>query len=537
MSSSPTFITPQTLRAWFADRQEIAVIDVREELTYSTGHLLLAASLPLSRLELLIGDLVPRRGVRLCCCDDGEGLAERAAQRALALGYTQVCVLRGGLQAWRDAGHEVYTGVHVPSKAFAEVLEHEKGTPTIPAEELARLRKEGHKLLSIDTRTFPEFQVDSVPGSVSAPGGEVLLRLADLASDPDTTVVVNCGGRTRSIIGAQSLINAGVKNRVVSLTNGTMGWHLAGFDLDHGRSDRVPAPTASSLRRAKEFATNLVTRFAIRKIDSAGLREWRAQAAERTMHVLDVRSFDEYCAGHLEDAVWAPGGQLVQQTGDWVATLGARIVLVDDASQARAALAASWLIQMGWDDVVVMEPDWQAERLEVGARQPRAMGLFDFALASGEDQISPKELHDKLEKREVVVLDASLSSRYRARHVPASHFVVRARLKNIAAKLPSDRQIVVASDDGLVARYVAWDIRQSLVRTALVLDGGVDAWVAAGLPTQSGLDDALDTADDVWYVPRDRESDRERAMQEYIDWELALVAQVNRDPDCRFRLM
>lgn len=537
LSSPFTYITPRTLRTWFFAREELAVIDVREEFAYSTGHLLLAASLPLSRLEVLIGSLVPRRQARLCCCDDGSGLAERAARRAVALGYTEVSVLQGGLKAWRDEGGEVYTGVHVPSKAFAEVLEHEKGTPTIPAPELARLREQGRKIVSVDTRTFEEYQVDCVPGSVSAPGGEVLLRIADLARDPDALVVVNCGGRTRSIIGAQSLINAGVKNRVVSLTNGTMGWHLAGMKLDHGRSDRLLPPTPASLEKAKELADNLVSRFGIKRITRGTLDEWRRQAASRTLHVLDVRSFEEYCAGHLEDAVWAPGGQLVQQTGDYVATLGARILLVDDASQVRAALAASWLIQMGWDDCVVLQADWQKERLEVGVRRPRALGLSEFALSPADGGISPGELQQKLQRKEVVVLDCSLSSRYRMHHIPGSHFVVRARLREIAAKLPAGVDIVVASDDGLLARYAAWDLRHQLGRDATVLQGGVDAWMAQGRPTEAGMEHALDTPDDVWYVPRDREQDRERAMQEYIDWELALVAQVNGDPDCRFRLI
>ena len=63
--------------------------------------------------------------------------------------------------------------------------------------------------------------------------------------DPDTLVVVNCAGRTRSIIGCQSLSNAGIPNRVVALKDGTMGWDLAGFECERGATRVAPAPSAA----------------------------------------------------------------------------------------------------------------------------------------------------------------------------------------------------------------------------------------------------------------------------------------------------
>ena len=80
-----------------------------------------------------------------------------------------------------------------------------------------------------------EFNRMSIPGGINCPGAELTHRIAALAPDPATTVVVNCAGRTRSILGAQSLRHAGVPNPVVALRNGTMGWHLAGFELEHGQ--------------------------------------------------------------------------------------------------------------------------------------------------------------------------------------------------------------------------------------------------------------------------------------------------------------
>ncbi|MGB6104344.1 MAG: rhodanese-like domain-containing protein [Pusillimonas sp.] len=522
-------IDPGTLRSWLADGQELALLDVREELTFSKGHLLMAACIPLSRLEVLVPDRVPRRGTRICCCDDGSGLALAAARALRRLGYDDLAVLDGGLPAWQAAGHTVYTGVHVPSKAFAEVLEHENDTPTMDVEEFARRREAGENMLNIDVRTFDEYQVDSIPGSISAPGGEILLRIQELAADPDVTVVVNCGGRTRSIIGAQSLINAAIPSKVVSLRNGTMAWHLAGHALESRQGLICPEPSRQSLELASTWASNLIAKFNIARINQDTYRRWQAESNSRSLYVLDVRSPREYLLGHLPEAISAPGGQLVQETDGYVATLGSRIVLVDSASQVRAALAASWLLQMGWDDVVILEDGLEGAILEVGPRQPRALGL-----PSGGDLIAPTQLQSMLDGEEPVVIDVSLSSSYKAGHIPGSCFVVRARLEKALAGVAPGRPLVFVSEDGVLARYAAFDAAGLGRDKVSVLDGGMKAWAAEGLPVESGFTAMMDIADDVWYVPRDQEHDREKAMQEYIDWELGLVAQVSADPDCRF---
>ena len=115
----------------------------------------------------------------------------------------------------------------MPSKAFAEIVEIDRHTPHVTAAELDRLRREGTKVAVLDSRTVEEFNRFHVPGAVSCPGAELVHRFTDLVPDPDTLVVVSCAGRTRSIIGAQSLINAGVPNKVVSLQGGTQAWRLA----------------------------------------------------------------------------------------------------------------------------------------------------------------------------------------------------------------------------------------------------------------------------------------------------------------------
>ena len=89
--------------------------------------------------------------------------------------------------------------------------------------------------------------------------------------DTGTTVVVNCAGRTRSIIGAQSLINAGIPNRVIALENGTMGWSLAGLELERGRESSAPAPSVVGAAQAAIWADAVGRRFGVPLVDHATL--------------------------------------------------------------------------------------------------------------------------------------------------------------------------------------------------------------------------------------------------------------------------
>ena len=199
------------------------------------------------------------------------GRANRAAARLSQLGYTNVAVMKGGLKAWRDAGCEVFTGVNVPSKAFGEVVEHENDTPRIDAADLQKLVDAKTDLVILDSRPMPEFNNMSIPGGVDCPGAELVYRVKDFAPNPETLVVVNCAGRTRSIIGAQSLINAGLPNKVIALKNGTMGWHLAGLKVARGETRSFGPQGPEAAKFAQAAAANIAKKMKIKKIDKAGL--------------------------------------------------------------------------------------------------------------------------------------------------------------------------------------------------------------------------------------------------------------------------
>ena len=344
-----TDATPQDIRRALLLRHEVALLDLRTEAAFATGHPLFAANLPASRIAIEAEARLPRRDVPVVLYDDGEGLVDAAARELAALGYTNVRALAGGLSAWREAGYELFADVNSYSKAFGELVEARRHTPSLPAEEVAALIARDADIAILDARRPSEHATMNIPGSRSAPGAELVLRAAAAAPDPATTIVVNCAGRTRSIIGTQSLINAGVPNRVVALRNGTIGWTLAGQALEQGADRAAPSGDATVARAA---ARAVAYRAGVRHLTPADAAALAAEAG-RTLYRFDVRTAEEYAAGHLPGFRHYPGGQLVQETDMAAPVRGARVLLADDLG-SRADMTASWLAQMGWEAYVLV---------------------------------------------------------------------------------------------------------------------------------------------------------------------------------------
>jgi len=507
----------------FGDGGELALIDVREELIFSQNHLLLARSVPLSRFELKFAQLVPRRATRIVLMDDNDGLAERAAAILRQNNYSNVAILAGGVAAWAAADFELFSGVNVPSKAFGEYIEHVSGTPSIAAAELEKLIRENADIVVLDSRPFDEYSRASIPTATNVPGAELVLRARDIAPSPDTMVIVNCAGRTRSIIGAQSLINAGMPNKVVALRNGTMGWNLAGFSCDSGKSRRAPDASPQTRDWARNAAQRLAQSCGVGRIDRRTLDAWRNDG-ERTLYLFDVRDPAEYEAGHMAGAISAPGGQLVQATDQYVGTLGARIVLVDDA-EVRAAMTGSWLRQMGWADVYMLaergtETGWPAApALETETRSGAAIDCAALATLLARDAAT--------------LVDLSLSRDYLKAHIPGAWFAIRTRLDRALEKIPQIGTLVLTSEDGVVAQLAVPEAAALTAIPVRALDGGNAAWRTAGYAFTTDAKMA-DEAVDQWRKPYERTGDTKAAMSEYLAWEIDLLPRVERDGSLRF---
>jgi rhodanese-related sulfurtransferase/predicted metal-dependent enzyme (double-stranded beta helix superfamily) len=525
------YVSAAELRTMFTDGAELALLDVREGGIFARSHLLVASNLPLSQLELKAPALLPRKEVRILLVDDDDGLAQRAAGVLRLHGYLNLAVLRGGVKGWGESGYELFSGMNVPSKAFGEVVEHENETPHIDAAVLKAWQDEGRDIVVVDSRPMDEYRMMSIPGAMDCPGAELVYRVPGLVKSPDTTVVVNCAGRTRSIIGAQSLRNAGIANKVVALKNGTMGWHLAGLQVAKGESNMAPLPAGDALAKAQALAREVAARYGIGLIDEAALAGFQRDAS-RTTYVFDVRLPEEYAAGRRAGSVNAPGGQLVQATDVYAPVRFARVVLVDrDAVQA--VMTAHWLKQMGWNDVCVLK-DGLKGKLETG--KPRAVALGEAALTA--PGIAPAALNAELGTVEVI--DVGESLKYRKGRIPGAWYAIRSRLAYCLARFDKGAKLVFACSNGRLSRYAADDAIALGYANASYLEGGTAAWNHAGFGTEEAGGDAdpklLTATEDVWYRPYDRNVGVEEAMQQYLTWEVNLVAQLKREPYLSFDL-
>lgn len=528
-------VTPQALKAALHDGEEIAVLDVRETGVFAHRHILFATSAPAWRLEWLIDRLVPRRGTRTVVVDGDETLAHEAAAKLVRLGWRNVSVLAGGTEGWAAAGFEIFSGTNVPSKAFGEVIEHEKHTPWIDAGELHERIARGDDIVVVDSRTPEEFAAFSLSFAHSVPGAELVYRIGELAPNPDTFVVVNCAGRTRSIVGAQTLIDAGIPNRVASLRNGTMDWLLTGRTLAHGRATPLPEPSPETLAAARERAAAVAQRAGVQRIDAAGLAqlEAAAQSQERTLYRFDVRTREEYEAGHLEGWRWAPGGQLVQATDEYAATRGARIVLAD-WDGVRALTTGAWLAQLGGHEVFVFAPPPLAT-LETGPEPVRVLASH----AGPAPLVSPQQARALLEQGSAAVFDVDRRAAFERQHIAGARFAVPDRLAAFVAELPDGQVVLLTSPDGLLPRTVAPELAAHTGRDVRAIAGGTAAWAAAGLPVEAGDAGVLTGDDDHWYSPyahRDLTL-RNAGFRAYLDWELGLVAQLEREGQTGIRLV
>jgi rhodanese-related sulfurtransferase len=501
------------------DGQELALIDVREELTFSQNHLLWARNVPLSRLELRFACLVPRKSTRIVLCDDNDGLTPRAAAILARAGYSDLSYLDGGVPAWEKSGFVTFSGVHVPSKAFGEFVEHDSGTPSVSAQELNTMMHDGTKLVVLDSRPFDEYSRVSIPSGIDVPGAELVLRARQIAPSPDTTIVVNCAGRTRSIIGAQSLINAGVPNKVVALRNGTMGWHLAGLTCATGKADRAPEVSSNTLAWAKEASEKVARKFGVARTDRATVEQWR-QDATRTTYVFDVRDPDEYRAGHYPGAISAPGGQLVQATDIYAGVLGARVIVCDD-KEVRALMTGSWLKQMGWREVYVLA--------EAGddTGEPAPLLLGTPAADRAVDPAAAKTMAN------ATFIDLSTSPHYRRGHIPGAWFAIRSRLARALETIKPEGAVIITSEDGVLASLAVADVQALTKMPVHWLKGGNAAWGAAGLPLATD-EKMADEPLDVWLKPYERPNDNEAAMNAYLSWEVDLLDRIQKDGTTHF---
>ncbi|OXR46907.1 Thiosulfate sulfurtransferase GlpE [Nocardia cerradoensis] len=346
-------IDSETLRRWLADGDELAVLDIRPGDVVGYASPLFAPNLPAERVAAEIDRFVPRKLVRTVLVDGGDGAAGPVADELAAAGRTEVYVLTGGIPEWTREGTEDLPTFDVPGLTFSLGIRDERETPSVTAAELEKLTGEGADVVVIDTRTLPEFTAGHVPGAVGVPGAELLLRFADVVPSPDTHVVVSCAELPRAIIGAQTLIDAGVPNKVSYLHEGTKAWKQENLELETGATAVYGPVDEAARERAAERVRALSADDEFDRVTVETAQAWAADP-DRTTYLLDVRTPEEFAQQHLPGSINAEGGQLLGVSYRTIAVRGARVVLIDDLTAARASVVAHWLQHRGFEIALLL---------------------------------------------------------------------------------------------------------------------------------------------------------------------------------------
>jgi rhodanese-related sulfurtransferase len=348
------------------------------------------------------------------------------------------------------------------------------------------------------------------------------LRIHDLLRErPEATVVVNCAGRTRSIIGARVLQRMQLPN-VVSLRNGTSGWLLAGLELERG-ADRVdlPAPSAEGRVAAEAFAARVAAEDGVRMLSIPELQKVMGRAATETVYLIDVRTREEFVAGHVPGFWWMPGGQAVQRADDTVAVRGGTVVFCCDGT-VRASVTASWYRQMGFTNVYAVAGGttaWTAAGLPLTAGADETIEPLVADVRARVCQISPADVAARMaSSTPPAVLFVDASDRFAAGHVPGARWLSRSWLELRVAELVPDPKtpVVVTDDDGQDAPLAAATLLELGYADVCALAGGTLAWRTEGRSVEHGLTGVVRPPDDV--VPAG--PDRGYAdMINYLRWE------------------
>ena len=520
-----SLISCQGIADLMATDRLFAVFDVRERGEYNECQIPGTTSLPRSQIEFRIQSLVPDRKIPLIVYDAEDGRAPLVAKTLNELGYLEVSILDGGLTAWRNERRRIVVGVNVPSKAFGEKVHHERNIPDVTPEELKALRESGADLLILDVRTPEEYGRFCIPGGVSVPGGDLILWADELKQKRDATVVINCAGRTRSIVGTAALRRLGLTN-VRALKNGTMGWVLAGLELETKSGAQRAVCAAGEPRRARGAGGSKSPRKKnLLWISSQQLSRTRSRRTnDGVTYLIDVRSEAEFEAGHIFGSINVPGGQAVQRADDFVAVRNAQIIFISSES-ARAVMAAYWYRQMGFPHVSVLQGGLRAwsENGHLLARGVLSDEPLGFAAAQQSAMfVDAQTLAEQNKSSSALILDVGTSLEFESAHVLGAKWISRGWIELKLPEQYSDRgqAIVVSCADGRQSVFAARALGGLGYQDVRVLAGGVQAWRAAGLKTETGRDRCLVQPNDVVLSPSIRGSKED--MQRYLDWELKL---------------
>ena len=438
-------LSAKQVKTIISSSKEFCFVDVREIGQHAKGHPFFSISIPFSVFENKIEELTPNKNTLIIIFDQNDGLSEFVYTEAKNLGYNNLYILRDGVFGWEKEGYELFDGINIPSKAFGEWIEEEYRTPHIKPFELAKKIQNKENILVLDGRTIEEYQKMNIPSSVNCPNMEMPVRIKKQINK-NTEIIVGCAGRTRSIIGTQNLINYGIENSVKALENGTQGWSLANFKLEHNQNRRVPLSKLNPEKSFIEKAEFIIKKYGIKKINfDDTIKLLREKSI--TTYIFDVTETKQNISFLPNKIRNVPGGQLIQATDNYIGVWNSKIILLDDGELVRASMTATWLKQMGHSVYVYND------KPEILFKK---MKFFKEKFSIDNDK---KVKLSKLKNfKHFNMIDIRNSHSYRRSHIVKSRWFSRANLRLM--KITKGKDILIIYDDITKAQLVTKTINE-----------------------------------------------------------------------------
>ena len=506
-------IHAETLKSWLSDKDEIAFIDVREIGQHTKGHPFFSISIPYSLFELNLEILIPNKKTKMILLDQNDGISILAYKAATLIGYSNIFILEEGVNGWINSGYKLFDGINVPSKSFGELIEKHFHTPSITAKELNKKQKNNENCIVIDGRPFDEYQNMSIPNSICCPNGELAYSVSSHVKDINTEIIINCAGRTRSIIGAQTLIDLGISNKVKALENGTQGWFLSDLCLDHNKNDFLDVrPDDTELKKIQNKIFKLLIKHSINLIDFSKAQELILDKNKSTF-IFNVTNSNK----NMNSIRHVPGGQLVQATDKYIGVWKATVILVDDGDLIRAGTTAIWLKKMGYQVHVLKKEIININTLK-----------FKNKFLLKEKKLNIFEIEKFNNFKNTILYDIRSSENFMKIRIKNSIWLNRANLRKV--KIKKQQQIIIITDEFDKARLVINDIEEMNLGCVISLY----KWKENELINHSNIIDnkpilfpKKDCIDFNFHTYKRHKGSKSHANQ-YLKWEIGLINKMDK---------
>ena len=517
-------ITPETVRSWISDKEEVAFIDVREIGQHTNGHPFFSISIPYSLFEFNIKILVPNKQTRVILIDNNNGISDLVYNIAHQMGYSNISIIEGGVEEWVSAGYKLFDGINVPSKSFGELIEKYFHTPSITAKELAQKQKNNENYIVIDGRPFLEYNKMSIPKSICCPNAELFYRVSSYIKDINTEIIINCAGRTRSIIGAQTLIDFGIKNKVKALENGTQGWFLSELSLDHNKNKYLEVlPNDLEIQQLQNKVLKLTNDLNIDLINLKKAQELIIDKKKSTF-IFDVTT-SKTISIKPGTIMNVPGGQLIQATDKYIGVWKATVILVDDGDLIRAGTTSFWLKKMGYEVYILKEGLLKAQTLKFTKEIDHKLIDLDFI-----------NLEDLVKIKKQILYDIRSSKDFCKMRIKNSIWLNRAHLYR--KKTKTDDPIIIITDNLEKASLIVKDLKQK-DKGAIIK---VYKWNQNEITSYPSLIDVTietlseqNNIDFNFHTHMRHDGNKEHAKQ-YLEWEINLVSKMDKQELSFFKL-